>query len=53
MALNLVEKNYNLKTTLLYVYNEKIIFPFDKFFKDYIKWALSDLESLISSFKLV
>jgi len=50
---NLDEKNYNLKTTLLYVYNEKIIFPLDKFFKDYIKWALSDLESLISSFKLV
>ena len=50
---NLSEKNYNLKNSLLHIYNENIIFNLDKISEDLKKWAFQELESIISSFKLV
>ena len=50
---NLSEKNYNLKNSLLHIYNENIIFNLDKISENLKKWAFQELESIISSFKLV
>ena len=50
---NLLEKEYNLKNSLQYIYNEKIIFPIVNLIDQYEKWIQKELENLISSYKLV
>jgi hypothetical protein len=50
---NLIEKQFNLKSSLQFLYNENIIFPISNVAKDYKEWLLQEMEELISSFKLV
>tara|TARA_B100000035_G_scaffold315340_1_gene335355 strand:+ start:5583 stop:10499 length:4917 start_codon:yes stop_codon:yes gene_type:complete len=50
---NLLEKEYNLKNSLQYIYNEKIIFPIVNLIDQHEKWIQKELENLISSYKLV
>ena len=50
---NLIEKKFNLKSSLQFLYNENIIFPINNSAKDYKDWLSERFEELISSFKLV
>ena len=50
---NLIEKKFNLKSSLQFLYSENIIFPISNLAKDYKEWLLQEIEELISSFKLV
>ena len=50
---NLLEKEYNLKNSLQYIYNEKIISPIVDLIDQHEEWVQKELENLISSYKLV
>ena len=50
---NLIEKQYNLKSSLQFLYSEKIIFSISSASNDYKEWLSEEFEELISSFKLV
>lgn len=50
---SLSEINYNLKNSLLNLYNENIIFSLEKISEDLKKWSLQEMDIIISSFKLV
>ena len=50
---NLIEKQFNLKSSLQFLYSENIIFPINKAIMDYREWLSEEFEELISSFKLV
>jgi hypothetical protein len=50
---NLIEKQFNLKSSLQFLYSEKIIFSISSASNDYKEWLSEEFEELISSFKLV
>ena len=50
---NLIEKQFNLKSSLQFLFSENIIFPISKAAEDYKEWLSEKIEELISSFKLV
>ena len=50
---NLLEKEYNLKNSLQYIYNDKILFPIGNLIDQHQMWVQKELENLISSYKLV
>ena len=50
---SLSEINYNLKNSLLNLYNENVIFSLEKISEDLKKWSLQEMDLIISSFKLV
>jgi len=50
---NLIDKQYNLKSSLQFLYSENIIFPINNTAKEYREWLIEEFEELISSFKLV
>jgi hypothetical protein len=50
---DLIEKQFNLKSSLQFLYSEKIIFSISSASNDYKEWLSEEFEELISSFKLV
>ena len=50
---DLIEKQFNLQSSLQFLYSENIIFPISNASKDYKDWLTEEFEELTSSFKLV
>ena len=50
---DLIEKQFNLQSSLQFMYSENIIFPISNASKDYKDWLTEEFEELTSSFKLV